>query len=192
MKFNKDVFLNEIVEKVQSAIDKNLITQEDVEKNDIERLHGFVQYELLNYIEDRKFAIDVLKDFNFDERKDWRDLQEEYGEFRSLMDIALVNLWKYLDTEGATSYNYYAHDTKKTDNMLDLVHDKEDFQDPRDSDREYSDQNDSGDDEYKSEISFNALGGNSGNDENDENNENDFSDSRGNESKPKRKIRIAK
>ena len=63
MKFNKDVFLNEIVEKVQSAIDKNLITQEDVEKNDIERLHGFVQYELLNYIEDRKFAIDVLKDF---------------------------------------------------------------------------------------------------------------------------------
>ena len=43
MKFNKDVFLNEIVEKVQSAIDKNLITQEDVEKNDIERLHGFVQ-----------------------------------------------------------------------------------------------------------------------------------------------------
>ena len=103
MKFNKDVFLNEIVEKVQSAIDKNLITQEDVEKNDIERLHGFVQYELLNYIEDRKFAIDVLKDFNFDERKDWRDLQEEYGEFRSLMDIALVNLWKYLDTEGATS-----------------------------------------------------------------------------------------
>ena len=76
--------------------------------------------------------------------------------------------------------------------MLDLVHDKEDFQDPRDSDREYSDQNDSGDDEYKPEISFNALGGNSGNDENDENNENDFSDSRGNESKPKRKIRIAK
>ena len=92
MKFNKDVFLNEIVEKVQSAIDKNLITQEDVEKNDIERLHGFVQYELLNYIEDRKFAIDVLKDFNFDERKDWRDLQEEYGEFRSLMDIALVKM----------------------------------------------------------------------------------------------------
>lgn len=195
MKFNKDVFLNEIVEKVQSAIDKNLITHEDVEKNDIERLHGFVQYELLNYIEDRKFAIDVLKDFNFDERKDWRDLQNEYGEFRSLMDIALVNLWKYLDTEGATSYSYYAHDTKKTDNMLDLVHDKEDFQDPRDTDREYSDQNDSGDDEYKPEISFDALGGNSGNyenDENDKNDENGFSDRRENESKPKRKIRIAK
>ena len=50
MKFNKDVFLNEIVEKVQSAIDKNLITQEDVEKNDIERLHGFVQYELLKQL----------------------------------------------------------------------------------------------------------------------------------------------
>ena len=53
MKFNKDVFLNEIVEKVQSAIDKNLITQEDVEKNHFDRLHGFVQYEFLNYIEDR-------------------------------------------------------------------------------------------------------------------------------------------
>lgn len=176
MKFNKDVFLNEIVEKVQSAIDKNLITQEDVAKNDLERLHGFVQYELLNYIEDRKFAIDVLKDFNFDERKDWKDLQNEYGEFRSLMDIALVNLWKYLDTEGATSYSYYEHDTKKTDNMLDLVHDKEDFQDPRDDD---SEDLTPGEEIDKPEISFDALGGND--------NSEQYEDQ-----KPKRKIRIAK
>lgn len=147
MKFNKDSFLNEIVEKVQSAIDKNLITKEDVENNDIDRLHGFVQYELLNYIEDRKFAIDVLKDFNFDERKDWRDLQKEYGEFRSLMDIALVNLWKYLESEKATEFSYYTHDTKKTDAMLDLVHDKEDFQAPRSEDEEDKDM----------EIGFNAL-----------------------------------
>lgn len=186
MKFNKDVFINEIVEKVQSAIDKNLITQEDVEKNDIERLHGFVQYELLNYIEDRKFAIDVLKDFNFDERKDWKDLQDEYGEFRSLMDIALVNLWKYLDTEGATSYSYYDHNTKKTDNMLDLVHDKEDFQDPRDSNGEDLTPGETID---KPEISFDVT---RNNDENDNSDENDINDKEDYNIKPKRKIRIAK
>jgi len=183
MKFNKDVFLNEIVEKVQSAIDKNLITQEDVQNNDIERLHGFVQYELLNYIEDRKFAIDVLKDFNFDERKDWRDLQEEYGEFRSLMDIALVNLWKYLETEGATKYSYYEHDAKKTDNMLDLVHDKEDFQDPREGDNQDVTPGENLD---QPEISFNALGGNN------ENNENNVDHQEEETVRPKRKIRIAK
>ena len=183
MKFNKDVFLNEIVEKVQSAIDKNLITQEDVQNNDVERLHGFVQYELLNYIEDRKFAIDVLKDFNFDERKDWKDLQAEYGEFRSLMDIALVNLWKYLESEGATQYNYYEHDTKKTDNMLDLVHDKEDFQDPRNSDNP---DGSPGEEVNTPEISFDALGHN--NDDNIESGD-EFETP---EQKPKRKIRIAK
>ena len=183
MKFNKDVFLNEIVEKVQSAIDKNLITQEDVNNNDIERLHGFVQYELLNYIEDRKFAIDVLKDFNFDERKDWKDLQAEYGEFRSLMDIALVNLWKYLETEGATNYNYYEHDTKKTDNMLDLVHDKEDFQDPREGDNP---DGSPGENIEQPEISFDALRGNKDDNELTGDEQNDQ------EHRPRRKIRIAK
>ena len=66
MKFNKDTFLNDITDKVQSAIDKNLITQEDVDNNDLDRLHGFIQYELLEYIEDRKFAIDVRKVFNYE------------------------------------------------------------------------------------------------------------------------------
>ena len=47
MKFNKDTFLNDITDKVQSAIDKNLITKEDVDNNDLDRLHGFIQYELL-------------------------------------------------------------------------------------------------------------------------------------------------
>ena len=82
-KFNKDTFLNEITGKVQSAIDKNLITKEDIQKEDIERLHGFIQYELLEYIEDRKFAIDVLKDFNYDEKTDWDKLQEQFGKFRN-------------------------------------------------------------------------------------------------------------
>ena len=34
-KFNKDTFLNDITAKVQSAIDKNLITREDMQENDL-------------------------------------------------------------------------------------------------------------------------------------------------------------
>lgn len=127
MKFNKDTFLNEITDKVQSAIDKNLITKEDVDANKVERLHSFIQYELLEYIEDRKFAIDVLKDFNYDERAPWENLQAEYGVFKSLMDIALVNLWKFLQSEGCTEYSYYNHDNDLNDKMLDAIHDKEDL-----------------------------------------------------------------
>lgn len=126
-KFNKDTFLNEITGKVQSAIDKNLITKDDIAKQDIGRLHGFIQYELLEYIEDRKFAIDVLKDFNYDEKVSWQELQETFGTFKSLMDIALVNLWKFLAAEGACSYDYYDHTSYDTDSpMLDLAHDLED------------------------------------------------------------------
>ena len=125
-KFNKDTFLNEITSKVQSAIDKNLITKEDIQNEDIERLHGFIQYELLEYIEDRKFAIDVLKDFNYDEKMPWEKLQEQFGTFKSLMDIALVNLWKFLDAEGAVSYAYYRPpEYTKDAPMLDVVHDME-------------------------------------------------------------------
>ena len=122
------------------------------------------------YVEDSDF-----KDFNFDERRDWRALQEEYGEFRSLMDIALVNLWKYLEREGATSYSYYEHDDKKTEHMLDIVHDKEDFQDPRISDNPENQQKEKDD----VEIGFNALS------DQDENNEQPAE-------RPRRKIRIAK
>jgi hypothetical protein len=126
-KFNKDTFLNEITNKVQSAIDKNLITKEDIQNEDIDRLHGFIQYELLEYIEDRKFAIDVLKDFNYDEKAPWEDIQEHFGTFKSLMDIALVNLWKFLDSEGATQFHYYNVGSYNPDSpMLDLVHDLED------------------------------------------------------------------
>ena len=183
MKFNKDVFLNEITEKVQSAIDKNLLTIEDVRNDNKERLAGFLQYELLNYIEDRKFAIDVLKDFNFDERRDWRTLQEEYGEFRSLMDIALINLWKYLESEGATNYSYYEHDDKKTDHMLDIVHDKEDFQDPRSNDEADGTPGENGD----MEVNFDALGGQG------QNNGVSSEENGGEmEERPRRKIRKAK
>ena len=126
-KFNKDTFLNEITGKVQSAIDKGLITKDDISARDMNRLHGFIQYELLEYIEDRKFALDVLKDFNYDEKISWQELQDTFGTFKSLMDIALVNLWKFLDAEGACSYEYYDHTTYDKDSpMLDLVHDMED------------------------------------------------------------------
>lgn len=130
-KFNKDTFLNEITSKVQSAIDKNLITKEDIAKQDMNRLHGFIQYELLEYIEDRKFAIDVLKDFNYDEKAPWADIQDEFGTFQSLMDIALVNLWKFLDAENATKYEYYNHTSYDENSpMLDLAHGIEDEQEP--------------------------------------------------------------
>jgi hypothetical protein len=92
------------------------------------------------------------------------------------MDIALVNLWKYLESEGATQYNYYEHDTKKTDNMLDLVHDKEDFQDPREGDNEDLTP---GEEVDTPDISFDALGGKDKYKQEDN-------------QKPKRKIRIAK
>lgn len=106
-KFNKDTFINEITSKVQVAISNNLITRDDIDANDIERLHGFIQYELLEYIEDRKYAIDVLKDFNYDEKISWDKLQEQFGEFKSLLDLALINLWQFLKAEGATEYGYY-------------------------------------------------------------------------------------
>lgn len=137
-KFNKDTFLNEITSKVQSAIDKNLITKEDIQNEDIERLHGFIQYELLEYIEDRKFAIDVLKDFNYDEKMPWEKLQEQFGTFRSLMDIALVNLWKFLDAEGATKFGYYQHtDFSKDAPMLDMVHNIEETPPYEDEETDY-------------------------------------------------------
>jgi hypothetical protein len=137
-KFNKDTFLNDITSKVQSAIDKNLITKEDIQNNDVERLHGFIQYELLEYIEDRKFAIDVLKDFNYDEKTDWGKLQEQFGTFKSLMDIALVNLWRFLDAEKCTRFEYYQH-TNYDENapMLDMVHTMEDKAPYEDDETDY-------------------------------------------------------
>ena len=60
--------------------------------------------------------------------------------------------------------------------MLDLVHDKEDFQDPREGEGEDLTSEDAAD---KPEISFDALGGNDRPEQYED-------------QKPKRKIRIAK
>src|SRR5574344_1354168 len=89
-KFNKDTFINEITSKVQAAIDKQVINREDVDSNDLDRLHGFIQFELIEYIEDRKFAIDVLKDFNYDEKTPWDKLQEEFGTFMRIFHYRLI------------------------------------------------------------------------------------------------------
>lgn len=119
-KFNKDRFINDMTGKVQSAIDRHLITDSDVNNNALDRLHGFIQYELTELISDRKFALDVLSDFNYDEKTSWEILQEKFGKFKTIMDIALVNLWKFLENEGATEYSYYHKaNTDANDTLLD-------------------------------------------------------------------------
>ena len=127
-KFNKDRFINIITGNVQDAINKGLLTEEDINSADQERLESLVKYELTKYIEDRKFSIDVLRDFNYDEKIGWDALQEQYGKFYSLMDIALVNLWKFLESEGAIDYSYYHKATLSPDaNMLDVAREDDKF-----------------------------------------------------------------
>jgi len=176
MKFNKDTFLNDITDKVQSAIDKNLITNEDVDSNNLERLHGFIKYALAELIEDRKFALDVLKDFNYDEKTPWDSLQDKYGVFKSLMDIALVNLWKFLQSEGCTEYKYYKYDNRQNGSMLDVIRD--DYEDEDENHNSY-DSFDRGFDDYGDEDNENS---------NEEDDDRGFNDE---ESQPKRrKLRV--
>lgn len=107
-KFDKDVFLSDMTDKVKDAIESGLISQSDIDNNDVDRLTGFLQYALSDYIEDRKSAIDILRDFNYDERYAWEALEEQIGgKFKSLLDIALANLWKFLEASGLLTYAYY-------------------------------------------------------------------------------------
>ena len=107
-KFDKDVFLSEMTDKVKEAIESGLISQNDIDNNDIDRLTGFLQYTLTDFIEDRKSAIDILRDFNYDERYSWEALEEQIGgKFKSLFDVALANLWKFLEASGLLNYAYY-------------------------------------------------------------------------------------
>ena len=41
-KFNKDTFLNGVVNRVQNALNKGLLSKEDVETNNLERLSRMV------------------------------------------------------------------------------------------------------------------------------------------------------
>lgn len=107
-KFDKDVFLADMTDKVKDAIESGLISQEDINNDDTDRLIGFIQYILSEYIEDRKTAIDILRDFNYDERYAWSALEKQIGgEIKSLFDVALANLWKFLESSGLLSYAYY-------------------------------------------------------------------------------------
>ena len=46
------------------------------------------------------------------------------------MDIALINLWKFLKSEKVTEYSYYSYDDIQGDKpMLDIIHDIEDLPD---------------------------------------------------------------
>ncbi len=123
-KFDKDEFLNEITNKVKDAIENNLLTNDDIKNNDVERLEGFIQYSLSDYIEDRKMALDILKDFNYDERFAWEKLENVLGEFKSLTDIALVNLWKFLESQGLMNYSYYTSDNSNRSLAVDYEEDE--------------------------------------------------------------------
>lgn len=145
-KFNKDRFINDMTDKVQSAIDRHLLTETDVANNDLKRLHGFIQYELTELIADRKFALDVLNDFNYDEKTSWEALQEKFGKFKTVMDIALVNLWKFLENEGATEYSHYHRaNTDADDTLLDKAREDSAFDETGD---------DEGEDAKRSERNF--------------------------------------
>ena len=107
-KFDKDVFLSEMTDKVKDAIESGLISQNDISNDDVDRLTGFLQYALSDYVEDRKAAIDILRDFNYDERYSWEALENQVGgKIKSLFDIALANLWKFLEASGLMTYAYY-------------------------------------------------------------------------------------
>ena len=106
-KFDKDTFKNDISQRVIEAMKSGLLSKEDVHSNDIERLTNFIKYILMEYIEDRRDAINILTDFNYDDRYSWDKLEDEYGTFKSLMDIALVNLMKFIENQNMNDYSYY-------------------------------------------------------------------------------------
>ncbi len=108
-KFDKDRFKHEIALKVRDAIKTGLLSEDDVKNNDIERLNNFIKYSLTEWVEDRKDAINVLTDFNYDDRYQWSKLEEEYGTFKSLIDIALINLIKFIENQNMNDYSYYVN-----------------------------------------------------------------------------------
>lgn len=159
-KFDKDVFLSEMTDKVKDAIESGLISQEDISNNDVDRLTGFLQYALSDYIEDRKSAIDILRDFNYDERYSWEALENQVGgKIKSLFDVALANLWKFLEASGLMTYAYYIDGVQpeqtKPGNVVDYSEDEFDEDtdlagEVRDEDEEFEDF----EDEFDTEEDF--------------------------------------
>lgn len=160
-KFDKDVFLAEMTDKVKEAIESGLISQEDINNNDVDRLTGFLQYSLSDYLVDRKNAIDVLRDFNYDERYSWESLEEQIGgKIKSLFDVALANLWKFLEASGLLTFAYYVDGVKpestKPGKVVDYSEDEfdDDFElagEINDEEDEFEDYADEFDEEVESE-----------------------------------------
>lgn len=155
-KFDKDVFLSEMTDKVKDAIESGLISQNDISNDDIDRLTGFLQYALSDYIEDRKSAIDILRDFNYDERYSWEALENQIGgKIKSLFDIALANLWKFLEASGLLSYAYYTdgitpESAKPKVATVDYVDDE--FEDEVELDGEINDEDFDDFDDFEEEV----------------------------------------
>lgn len=160
-KFDKDVFLAEMTDKVKEAIESGLISQEDINNNDVDRLTGFLQYSLSDYLVDRKNAIDVLRDFNYDERYSWESLEEQIGgKIKSLFDVALANLWKFLEASGLLTFAYYVEGVKpeatKPGKVVDYTEDEfdeDDFElagEISDEENEFEDYEEEFDNEYNS------------------------------------------
>lgn len=142
-KFDKDIFLSDMTDKVKDAIESGLISQKDIDDNDVERLIGFLQYALSDYIEDRKKAIDILRDFNYDERYSWESLEEQIGgKFKSLFDIALANLWKFLEASGLLTYAYYVEGVSPKNSKKDITidYDESEFDDDKELEGEIKDE----------------------------------------------------
>ena len=136
-KFDKDTFKNDISQRVVEAMKSGLLSKEDVQSNDIERLTSFIKYVLMEYIEDRRDAINILTDFNYDDRYSWDKLEDEYGTFKSLMDIALVNLMKFIENQNMNDYSYYLshHENDQRDDS----YSEEEFEDEDDNFVKYED-----------------------------------------------------
>ncbi len=122
MKFNKDTFIRDVTTRVQNAIDKGVISQES-DNGGTKSLEGFVQYVLLDYVKDRTFAVDVLRNISIDDRKTIHEWENEFGEIKSLLDIALIDLFLFLKSSDVLTYETYSHDKIQTDEpMLDAIH----------------------------------------------------------------------
>lgn len=108
MRFNKDKFRERLRSSVNSAISGGVLNpSEDV--LDTKRLSDFIKFQISSWLKEdnRNMALSVLKNFNYDETTGWDKLEAEFGKIKSVSDIALINLWMFLQDEGMMDYSAY-------------------------------------------------------------------------------------
>lgn len=108
MRFNKDKFRERLRSSVNSAISNGVLNpSEDV--LDTKRLSDFIKFQISSWLKEdnRNMALSVLKNFNYDETTGWDKLEAEFGKIKSVSDIALINLWMFLQDEGMMDYSAY-------------------------------------------------------------------------------------